>query len=203
MSSEISHEHLLQKFQDRIVLGGENTANCHFYCSICGWIMPPPPLSLGAEAWGIAVKASGQSHALTHLIEHIQQEAISGDQRASRIPIDEMTDSNCPKCGSHKVEGGFTETGHDGAVQEMSCNTCNARWKNIYDFSAVYLIDEGVDGVIVDIPRTGTTTSGSELSEEIDALRITNEDLRHELEVVYGQKAELERQINESQLSYQ
>ena len=35
------------------------------------------------------------------------------------------------------------ECGFDGsAVEDVSCNSCDAIWRNVYDFSAVELLDE-------------------------------------------------------------
>lgn len=220
--SDISTKQLLQRYENRIVLGGENGATCGIRCTLCDWRMPMPPLPLDAEVWGLAIKASARNHAITHLIDHAQTEKDWGlrtpecgyitsesnvqEQQekaniSSHIPVEDITDSTCPKCGSDDVVGDFIETGDGVAIQELYCTPCGCRWKNIYDFAAVYLIDEGEDGLVIDIPRSTYTPSGKELGESTEVLRVANEDLRHELEVVYGQNADLERQLNELQHS--
>lgn len=68
----------------------------------------------------------------------------------AHIPTDEMTDNNCPKCGSSEITGGFVETGDGIAVQKVSCDVCDAVWRNIYDFAAVELLDEDV---VIEITR--------------------------------------------------
>lgn len=67
----------------------------------------------------------------------------SGAQPVS-IPREQITDEVCPKCGSDEIVGGSVETGGGIAVQETSCGVCDCRWKNVYDFAAVYLIDEDI-----------------------------------------------------------
>ncbi len=148
--------------------------------------------------------------------------AISSDESAgsSHIPVEDMTDTTCPKCGSSEITGRFVETGDGIASQELSCDVCDERWKNVYDFSAVYLIDEGDDGVVIEIPREdakkaeleakANTAKAHEVieriarekaEEKLEELRTANENLRFELEVAYGQNADLERRIEEMQKS--
>ncbi len=69
----------------------------------------------------------------------------------NHIPVEDMTDTTCPKCGSSEIAGGFVETGDGIASQELCCNVCKDRWKNVYDYSAVYLIDECDDGLVIEI----------------------------------------------------
>lgn len=169
MTIQNGNERLLRKFEDEIVLGEGEAGTCDIHCNICGWSSPTPILPMDAEVWGMALKISGQSHAITHLIEHGQKEhewnpgapedgCVTIEdvaESATHIPVEDMTDSTCPRCGSDEVDGGFVETGGGSAVQTLSCNACDECWKNVYDFSAVYLIDEGVDGLVIDIPRRG------------------------------------------------
>jgi len=143
---------------------------------------------------------------------------VSSDNSAGRIhiPVEEMTDSRCPKCGSFEVTGDFVETGDGIASQEVSCGECGERWKNVYDFSVVYLIDEGLDGLVIEIPREdaekaelrakANTAKAHEVieriarekaEEKLEGLRTANENLRFELEVAYGENADLERRILE------
>ena len=77
---------------------------------------------------------------------------VSSDESASsiHIPVEEMTDTTCPKCGSGYITGGFVETGSGVAVQEVSCNACDTTWRNIYDFAAVDL-SEAMDGLVIEI----------------------------------------------------
>ena len=144
------------------------------------------------------------------------------DKSSSRkhIPVEEMTDATCPKCGSSEITGGFVETGDDIASQELSCDVCYERCKNIYDFSAVYLIDEGDDGVVIEIPREdarevelkarANTAKADEVieriarekaEEKLEELRTANENLRFELEVAYGENADLECRVHKMQKS--
>ena len=58
------------------------------------------------------------------------------------IPREKITDNVCPKCGTWEITGEFVETGGGIAVQGMSCDVCDFRWKNIYDFAAIHLINE-------------------------------------------------------------
>lgn len=138
----------------------------------------------------------------------------------NHIPVEDMTDTTCPKCWSSEITGGFVETGDGIASQELSCDVCDERWKNVYDFSAVYLIDEGDDGLVIEIPREdakndelkakANTAKGHEVieriarekaEEKLEELRTANENLRFELEVAYGENADLERRIDEMQKS--
>lgn len=126
----------------------------------------------------------------------------------NHIPVEDMTDITCPKCGTNKVEGQFVETGDGVAIQQVRCSECDVRWENVYDFSAVYLIDEGEDGLLIEIPREDVkkvegSTSDDEsmdvLRKKMEELRVVNEDFRFELEVAYGLNADLERRIVEMQ----
>ena len=138
----------------------------------------------------------------------------------THIPVEDMSDTTCPKCGTGEIQGGFVETGDGIASQELSCDVCDERWKNVYDFSAVYLIDAGEDGVVIEIPREdaekaelrakANTAGGHEVieriarekaEEKLEELRVANENLRFELEVAYGENADLERRIDELQKS--
>ena len=132
---------------------------------------------------------------------HLEGEIVMMSESSTHIPVEEMNDSTCPKCGSSEVTGAFTETGDGIASQAVTCDVCGERWKNVYDFSAVYLVDVGEDGLVIDMPRSTYTPSGQELGESTEALRIGIENLRHELEVVYGQNGDLERRIHELQHS--
>ena len=67
---------------------------------------------------------------------------------AGRLPVEQITDDTCPRCGSDQVEGDCVETGENTAQQGMSCLGCNARWTNVYDFVAVYFDDVDEDEVI-------------------------------------------------------
>ena len=79
------------------------------------------------------------------------------------IPRDEITDNVCPKCGSDEIAGGFVETGDCIAWQKMACGACDCRWKNIYDFAAVYLIDEDL---VIDLPLESSPAHECSLDED-------------------------------------
>ncbi len=38
----------------------------------------------------------------------------------------------CPYCGSDDIEGGFVEINAGGAEQELVCNACQKKWRNVY-----------------------------------------------------------------------
>ena len=78
------------------------------------------------------------------------------------IPLEQITDGVCPKCGSDEIAGEFVETGGGIAVQEISCGVCDCRWKNVYDFAAVYLIDEDL---VIAIPREAQPAHECSLDE--------------------------------------
>ena len=65
---------------------------------------------------------------------------VFSDETASstHIPVEEMNDSTCPKCGSGEVTGGFIESGDGIASQRLTCDVCGERWMNVYDFSAYF-----------------------------------------------------------------
>lgn len=69
---------------------------------------------------------------------------------STHIPVEKMMDNICPKCGSDEITGGFVETGDGVAIQKLSCNVCNAIWRNIYDLSAVELVE---DNVVIEIRK--------------------------------------------------
>lgn len=133
---------------------------------------------------------------------------VFSDETASstHIPVEEMTDRTCPKCGSTKIMSvDRCFTGDGLACQPFACMACKAEWQNLYDFSAVYLIDEddeNDEGIVIDIPRHVSNDEESDSTgTSVEVLRAANEDLRHELEVVYGKNADLERRIQELQRS--
>jgi len=41
----------------------------------------------------------------------------------------------CPVCGSDQVEGGSIDVDGPSAAQSVSCNDCNAEWKDIYQLT--------------------------------------------------------------------
>lgn len=77
---------------------------------------------------------------------------MPSDEGASstHIPVEDMTDNICPKCGSDDITVGFVETGDGVAIQKLSCNACDAIWRNVYDLSVVELLD---DDVVIEIRK--------------------------------------------------
>ncbi len=54
----------------------------------------------------------------------------------NHIPVEDMTDTTRPKCGSSEITGGFVETGDGIASQQLSCDVCDQGWKNVYGLYA-------------------------------------------------------------------
>lgn len=71
----------------------------------------------------------------------------------------------CPKCSSTDITGGFVEIGEDCAVQEVSCSGCHSKWKNVYDFAAVFLIDEDI---VIEVGPDGTAVAPETKSEPVE-----------------------------------
>lgn len=50
--------------------------------------------------------------------------------------------NNCPKCGSDQTEGGFVETGVDGAHQPRTCLDCGLEWYDLYKLVGFQRVEE-------------------------------------------------------------
>lgn len=48
--------------------------------------------------------------------------------------------TRCPFCGSIDITGGPVETGSGMATQPMSCDSCEASWRDDYDLIGIKIV---------------------------------------------------------------
>ena len=64
---------------------------------------------------------------------------------------------NCPACGSWEIEGDSVSIEDGLALQDVSCLSCNAAWRDVYVLS-------GFDQLIIDHPSADDETPGGHLA---------------------------------------
>lgn len=61
-------------------------------------------------------------------IEEIMSRSLTGTEKSEYL----KSSHHCPYCGSDTIHANETYYSNDGAQQRVDCETCGARWWDIY-----------------------------------------------------------------------
>uniref|UniRef100_A0A6M3L594 Uncharacterized protein n=1 Tax=viral metagenome TaxID=1070528 RepID=A0A6M3L594_9ZZZZ len=54
----------------------------------------------------------------------------------------ELSGLHCPKCGATNISGGSVDIQGGGAIQQVTCEACDASWHDCYTLTGMILEEE-------------------------------------------------------------